>query len=1019
MLFRSDELSISEIEEVGFIEVSQYKSKTTKISIKEHVLSIGKSAFAQWQNLHSVNFGVDLTMIGDYAFYGCTNLKTINYADEPSLYVIGSFAFSECNGIEKFNLTNSLIEIGDRAFFKCMNLKAFNNEYECPTFDVDDYGILYKGKINIADRSLICCPPKFENPYPEYAIDVTCCKIENYAFAYCEYDNEIHFQDTSQGGPKLNVIDEGAFYEAKKLIINLEDCSKIEKIGEKAFYNCLGITELHFESCDDLISIESETFYKCVNLNTIKLPQDVAKIGERAFYGCENLDIDFMDLIESKSFLVENVLIGDQAFYGCKKLHGNVNIQGNTLIGEKAFYETNINGIFGTPDNYLIGGKGDLYNKGKTKVLFYPNVKNGYSIETLSISSEETNQFEIPSEVFLNNKIIENVIIKSDLIKIDDNAFSGCVNLKCFAYKGLKVPTVGVNAFSGTQIQQVSVSKKYPNLYFGDFKVVKGYANEQCLGKINFKDDFEPRTVSIINVWIGNFPNVVEDESNVVIKSFKYFDFLTELSNNTKSINLYINDNPGTEDQIRFPKFEKDISLNLYGYSSELYTLRFDYTNLIENNYTSITANHVNFILDNLNKGKKLQADSLKITNGTTTNINSQNIDFSLIKYISVQSFDAMKDLYKYHNNFKEVEFTIDNEFSQITIDNSNLSVDDESFIIGNANVYIKTNRDFTINVETSRKVTVENTDDDKTITLSKLSENAVLNIISNKNATIQLPDDFTKIPFTISGSANIKIKGGNLPETLSLNGAGLLSNLTLIFENSVKKLIVTNLILGTDQPVSLKVLQGSESSEVEIIDILNYIIQSGIKGEISVPPLPNGNIDVENTGSLVVNTDISNKITIKIAYYRDNKVDPMIYIKNGSLTDISSISLNLENNDNSIINYFKVIQAKKELLTKTQCDKLLVKIWDYGLNYDFSCQTDDEYAYIQAIPRTAEKGANSEINFINSTSIIVIIILAILIFFVIIALIAFVAILACRNNKTKKPKTRAGNEDDAIFKFE
>lgn len=76
-------------------------------------------------NITALKVGDHMRGIGDYAFYGCTNLEGITLND--GLSVIGVGAFADCIRMSQADIRiNSAIQvIGDYAFYNCMNLKEF------------------------------------------------------------------------------------------------------------------------------------------------------------------------------------------------------------------------------------------------------------------------------------------------------------------------------------------------------------------------------------------------------------------------------------------------------------------------------------------------------------------------------------------------------------------------------------------------------------------------------------------------------------------------------------------------------------------------------------------------------------------------------------------------------------------------------------------------------------------------------------------------------------------------------
>ena len=139
--------SVTMIGEMAFRECNSLKS----VNIPDSVTTIGNSAFAYCTNLVEFNgkfasedgrcLIVDgtlnsfapagltaytildsVTTIGDYAFYGCTSLKSVNIPD--SVTTIGNSAFYACRSITSITIPDSVTTIGSEAFYGCTSLTS-------------------------------------------------------------------------------------------------------------------------------------------------------------------------------------------------------------------------------------------------------------------------------------------------------------------------------------------------------------------------------------------------------------------------------------------------------------------------------------------------------------------------------------------------------------------------------------------------------------------------------------------------------------------------------------------------------------------------------------------------------------------------------------------------------------------------------------------------------------------------------------------------------------------------------
>ncbi len=89
--------------------------KDESYSIPDDVTSIGERAFAGCTNIKSVTLNPNLRTIGDEAFKGCVNLGTVHMG--ASLESVGNSAFEGCGNLTNVIWGSSVKTIGNRAFY--------------------------------------------------------------------------------------------------------------------------------------------------------------------------------------------------------------------------------------------------------------------------------------------------------------------------------------------------------------------------------------------------------------------------------------------------------------------------------------------------------------------------------------------------------------------------------------------------------------------------------------------------------------------------------------------------------------------------------------------------------------------------------------------------------------------------------------------------------------------------------------------------------------------------------------
>ena len=102
--------SVTEIGEYAFFGCSNL----TSINIPDSVTEIGYRAFSDCHSLTSISIPDSVTGIGWSAFSGCSNLTSINIPD--SVTEIGGWVFYGCCSLTSINIPDSVTEIGNYAF---------------------------------------------------------------------------------------------------------------------------------------------------------------------------------------------------------------------------------------------------------------------------------------------------------------------------------------------------------------------------------------------------------------------------------------------------------------------------------------------------------------------------------------------------------------------------------------------------------------------------------------------------------------------------------------------------------------------------------------------------------------------------------------------------------------------------------------------------------------------------------------------------------------------------------------
>ena len=101
---------------------SDEDTEITHLVIPGGVTSIGNYAFSGCSSLKSITIPNSVTSIGNSAFSACRSLESINIPE--SVTSIGNSAFSACSGLTSINIPSSVTSIGESTFYNCTSLTA-------------------------------------------------------------------------------------------------------------------------------------------------------------------------------------------------------------------------------------------------------------------------------------------------------------------------------------------------------------------------------------------------------------------------------------------------------------------------------------------------------------------------------------------------------------------------------------------------------------------------------------------------------------------------------------------------------------------------------------------------------------------------------------------------------------------------------------------------------------------------------------------------------------------------------
>ncbi len=254
--------TVTEISDYAFSGCTSIKT----VVIGDSVTDIGEGAFEYCSNLQSVTMGSNVAYVQDYAFYTCKSLTDVCLS--PSTRSVWDFAFAHCTALKNVCVPLRLTSI-DRCAF-----------YDCPALT----NVIYAGQQT--DRN---------------AISINSEANDDIKNATWHYNNGLTY--TFSGGNLTITGVHAAFGGALEIPATIQGYP-VTAIGANAFEKT-AITSVSLP--ESITAIETGAFWFCDTLTSITIPASVTSIGSDAFYGCSKLtDVYYGGTVEERA----NITIG-------------------------------------------------------------------------------------------------------------------------------------------------------------------------------------------------------------------------------------------------------------------------------------------------------------------------------------------------------------------------------------------------------------------------------------------------------------------------------------------------------------------------------------------------------------------------------------------------------------------------------------------------------------------------------------------------------------------------------------
>ena len=254
-----NELSYSEASAVTYLSSMTFP-KSVDVSFGEFacftsVTTIPEEYFKN-SMITSISFPRSLEEIGQYAFRGCTKLKSLSL---PENIRLGYGAFHSCESLTELTIPSGINWTTD-VFRYCTGLQ--------------------KVTINSGVEYIPDCAFSYCTQLTSVTIPSTVTKLWSHVFDNCTSLSNITIPDS------VTEMLSGAFYGCTNLK-NVKLSANIITLPGDTFYKCSSLTSIVIPN--KVTEIGGSCFYECSSLTSIALPKSVTKIGYGTFSNCTSL----------------------------------------------------------------------------------------------------------------------------------------------------------------------------------------------------------------------------------------------------------------------------------------------------------------------------------------------------------------------------------------------------------------------------------------------------------------------------------------------------------------------------------------------------------------------------------------------------------------------------------------------------------------------------------------------------------------------------------------------------------
>ena len=873
------------------------------VKIPYGVTYIGKGAFKNCTYLKSVDFEEAQVSIGtkldicEEAFAGCTGLTSITLPSHTK--TVEKYAFS---GTTKLTTVTVNIIKGatlENGAFQCKEDDAFyvtkvNIGKNTDIFDIN--GVFGGTKITAVDVDE-------ENPYIS--------SVEGVLFN-AEGTTLLFYPAGKLGSyviPEKVTEIASAVFSGKNNITEITIGKNVEKIGERAFKDCMLLTSVTFEDGGtEGLQIGAEAFMGCTSLGGITLPERTTKLGAYAFANCTS----FTSINIPKN--VEEMLITESGKKMFNVFDGCTGLAEITVAADNVNYYTEGNVLY-TKENdtpteliFVPVRRAGIVNvpatvNGVIDRAFYQNM----GVTEVIFDKTDDTEFVLGEEVFSQARVLTRVVLPSGLKAINEKTFLGCARLESITIP-YTVERLGELAFYGcTSLKNVTFTATPDGVDKAELVIADGA-------------DYNGTTYGVFGGCTA-LESIVLPERTTVIGSYAFGH--TASSKADTEIK-----------QVTIPSTIKSIGDYAFAYCTEITKINMPETSALEDTASSYgigigafkgLAKVTEINLPESTNKYTLGADSFKETGLTSVVIPASVKDVATTKSAtSTAEYGAFSGL----NNLQSITFAAnsavteikEHSFSYNPLLNTVVLPASVESIAYNAFRYSGKESETAMNITFTAK-------EDGTYALTKIGSWAFADVKNLREIT--LPVGLTEIDYR--AFSDTSLESITIPYTVTTIGSSAFSGAPL-----------ETLTFGTDdneksnlQQIQYKAFENSKIEEVEFPETDGELLLGSYSGSNFIGQLFTGNTNLKRATLSLSVMDVTDVFTgcpnmesITVAeghkVYSSNPGEPILY--DAAKTTIVFICGQIKGNVEGEDGYYEITDGITKIATKAFEGQLLLK---------------------------------------------------------------------------------------------